>query len=142
MRAYFCGTADGRNEACAQGNQPFLYGDEAGDIWRRSCPQFNLNRSGSMTGRDLLRSTRGSAVHTGFKHPGDDMGFDLKALVNDRFGLDLSLSASDALTPLLAQILGRRTHRNYTAQPVPEELIDLLLAVALSASSKSDFQQA
>jgi nitroreductase len=69
------------------------------------------------------------------------MEFDLKALVHDRFGLDLTLAASDAVTPLLAQILGRRTHRNYTAQPVPEELTDLLLAVALSASSKSDFQQ-
>ena len=70
------------------------------------------------------------------------MEFDLKALVSDRFGLDLNLSATAAVTPLLAQILGRRTHRSYTAQPVPDELIDLLLAVALSASAKSDFQQA
>jgi nitroreductase len=45
------------------------------------------------------------------------------------------------LTPLMAKILGRRTHRTYISEPVGEELIDLLLAVALSASSKSDFQQ-
>ena len=69
------------------------------------------------------------------------MGVDLKALLSDRFGLDLDLSNADALTPALAQILSRRTHRHYTTQPVPEDLIDLLLAVALSASSKSDFQQ-
>lgn len=39
-------------------------------------------------------------------------------------------------------MLQRRTVRSYADRPVPEELIDLLLAVAFSASSKSDFQQA
>lgn len=69
------------------------------------------------------------------------MEFDLDALVIERFGLDLNLSRTGSLTPSLAQTLTRRTHRTYTAQPVSEELINFLLAVALSASSKSDFQQ-
>jgi nitroreductase len=67
---------------------------------------------------------------------------DLKALLDARFGVDLGLEASPHLTPELARILARRTHRKYTDAPVPTELIDLLLAVALSASAKSDFQQA
>jgi hypothetical protein len=44
--------------------------------------------------------------------------------------------------PEIARILGRRTNRRYTAQPVDPPLIDLLIAAAFSASSKSDFQQA
>jgi FMN reductase [NAD(P)H] len=67
---------------------------------------------------------------------------DLKSLLIDRFGLDLDLAYPDPLPPLLAQILQRRTHRSYAARPVADELIDLLAAVALSASAKSDFQQA
>jgi len=67
---------------------------------------------------------------------------DLKALLIDRFGLDPNLAYAEPVPPLLAQILQRRTHRNYVARPVADELIDLLLAVALSASAKSDFQQA
>jgi nitroreductase len=70
------------------------------------------------------------------------MAVDLKALLSDRFGFDPNESDTDVATPLIAQVLGRRTHRTYTTKPVGEELIDLLLAVALSASSKSDFQQA
>jgi nitroreductase len=67
---------------------------------------------------------------------------DLKALLEARFGVDLGLDNVQALTPELARILGRRTQRSYTDAPMPGELIDLLLAVALSASAKSDFQQA
>jgi FMN reductase [NAD(P)H] len=72
----------------------------------------------------------------------DATDVDLKALLNGRFGLDLDPADTPAPTPMVAQILSRRTHRAYTAEPVGEELIDLLLAAALSASSKSDFQQA
>src|SRR5215471_18653086 len=39
-------------------------------------------------------------------------------------------------------ILRRRTHRRYAPRSVPEGLVALLTAAALSASSKSDFQQA
>ncbi len=44
--------------------------------------------------------------------------------------------------PRLRQILLRRTHRRFGPRPVPEGLLRLLLGAALSASSKSDFQQA
>jgi len=67
---------------------------------------------------------------------------DLNKLLIDRFGLELDLGYAEPVPPLLAQILQRRTHRNYAARPVADELIDFLLAVALSASAKSDFQQA
>jgi len=67
---------------------------------------------------------------------------DLKALLDARFGVDLKLDQPQALNPELTRILARRTQRSYTDAPVPAPLIDLLLAVALSASAKSDFQQA
>ncbi len=44
--------------------------------------------------------------------------------------------------PWLRQVLLRRTHRRYADRPVSEALLRLLLGAALSASSKSDFQQA
>jgi nitroreductase len=67
---------------------------------------------------------------------------DLKSLLIDRFGLDLNLAHAEPVPPLIGQILQRRTHRRYAARPVADDLIDLLLAAALSASAKSDFQQA
>src|SRR5258708_10977921 len=70
------------------------------------------------------------------------MDADLGELLVDRFGECPHPPNAGALTPLMAKVLGRRTHRAYTDEPVGEELIDLLLSVALSASSKSDFQQA
>ncbi len=65
----------------------------------------------------------------------------LQSLLADRFGETVA-RADAPLTPMLARILARRTQRNYTADPVPDGLLDLLLFSALSASSKSDFQQA
>jgi nitroreductase len=76
------------------------------------------------------------------RHRGGDVTMDLKSLLIDRFGYDLNLAYAEAVPSLLAQILQRRTHRNYAARPVADELIDLLIAVGLSASAKSDFQQA
>jgi FMN reductase [NAD(P)H] len=67
---------------------------------------------------------------------------DLKSLLIERFGLDLTPACPEPVPPLIGQILQRRTHRRYAARPVADELIDLLLAAALSASAKSDFQQA
>ena len=66
----------------------------------------------------------------------------LKSLLMDRFGLDPNLACAEPVPPLIGQILQRRTHRRYAARLVADELIDLLLAAALSASAKSDFQQA
>ncbi len=44
--------------------------------------------------------------------------------------------------PWLRQALTRRTHRRYADRPVPDGLLQLLLAAGFSASAKSDFQQA
>lgn len=44
--------------------------------------------------------------------------------------------------PFVAAVLARRTHRRFAERPVPPALLDLLCHAALSASSKSDFQQA
>src|SRR5258708_26047346 len=59
-----------------------------------------------------------------------------------RFGLDVELDNEAPDHPWLHQALLRRTQRRYADRPVPESLVRLLLAVAFSASSKSDFQQA
>jgi FMN reductase [NAD(P)H] len=67
---------------------------------------------------------------------------DLTSLLTDRFGLDAKIDFAEPVPPLLAQILQRRTHRRYAQRPVADGLIDLLIAVAFSASAKSDFQQA
>jgi nitroreductase len=62
-------------------------------------------------------------------------------LLRERFGEDLP--AHPALDDaVLARMLGRRTCRRYQDQQVAAELVDALLNVAFSASSKSDYQQA
>ena len=55
-------------------------------------------------------------------------------------GGDLGGEAED--NPWIRQVLMRRTQRRYSDRPVPDALVNLILAAALSASSKSDFQQA
>jgi FMN reductase [NAD(P)H] len=67
---------------------------------------------------------------------------DPEALIAARFGIAWEGAETAPVTPELARMLARRTHRAYTADPVPEDLLDLLLAASLSTSSKSDFQQA
>ena len=44
--------------------------------------------------------------------------------------------------PFIRQVLGRKTVRAYTGEVPPDGLLDLICATALSASAKSDFQQA
>ncbi len=66
--------------------------------------------------------------------------------MRDRFGsaapmVDGSVLDVSALA-FIAQVLQRRTHRRYTDRPVPLAMTELLCHAALSASSKSDFQQA
>ena len=58
-----------------------------------------------------------------------------------RFGSTASL-AGPVDAPLATTVLGRKTHRRFADRAVPDVLIDALCAAALSASSKSDFQQA
>jgi nitroreductase len=60
-----------------------------------------------------------------------------------RFGNDGGPDPADAADiPLLRQVLGRRTVRAFTPTVPSDTLLDLLCAAALSASAKSDFQQA
>ncbi len=70
------------------------------------------------------------------------MSIDYAALVADRFGETPDLWAGLPDMDCVARILARRTHRAYTDREVPDALISLLCRAALSASSKSDFQQA
>jgi FMN reductase [NAD(P)H] len=65
----------------------------------------------------------------------------LDTLLEKRFGVS-HLTITGDLGPEIARILGRRTIRRYTARPVEPELTEALIAAALCASSKSDFQQA
>ncbi len=71
------------------------------------------------------------------------MATDYAALVADRFG-DTPDPGWAGLPdmPDVARILARRTHRRYAERPVPDALVSLLCRAALSASAKSDFQQA
>jgi nitroreductase len=65
----------------------------------------------------------------------------LEELLRARFGLDLKVDLAEPIDPALARVLGRRTHRRYADSEVPDGVLDLLLYAALSAPSKSDFQQ-
>jgi nitroreductase len=62
-------------------------------------------------------------------------------LIEDRFGLPTTAGAALPAEGTVAQLLGHRTHRRYTAAPVPDDVLEVLLAAALSAPSKSDLQQ-
>lgn len=59
-----------------------------------------------------------------------------------RFGSAAPVNAGPVASPLADAVLARRTHRRYMDCPVPDALIERLCHAALSASSKSDFQQA
>ena len=59
-------------------------------------------------------------------------------LLRARFGIDLpGVDVPAEIAPLL----DRRVTRRYTDQPVPDSLLDALLAAAQSAPTKSDLQQ-
>jgi FMN reductase [NAD(P)H] len=66
----------------------------------------------------------------------------LQELVAGRFA-DAGPSVEGEIEePVLAQVLARRTIRQYAPEAPAQTLLDLLVAAALSASAKSDFQQA
>jgi nitroreductase/FMN reductase [NAD(P)H] len=59
-------------------------------------------------------------------------------LLRTRFGFDLR---GEAVPAPVAALLDRRVTRRYRAEPVSDALLDMLLAAAQSAPSKSDLQQ-
>jgi nitroreductase/FMN reductase [NAD(P)H] len=63
---------------------------------------------------------------------------DSAELLRARFGIDL---LGVDVPPEVAPLLDRRVTRRYTDRPVPDSLLDALLAAAQSAPSKSDLQQ-
>jgi len=60
-------------------------------------------------------------------------------LVRDRYGLDVAVA--DQMNETLRTILSHRTCRRYSDQPVTDETLNLLLACAQSAPTKSNLQQ-
>jgi nitroreductase len=64
------------------------------------------------------------------------------AALRERFGEEIRLPEGTANADDLARMAGRRVMRAYADKPVDDALIRALCAVALSAPSKSDLQQA
>lgn len=62
-------------------------------------------------------------------------------LIEDRFGLPTRAGAALPAEGTVAQLLAHRTHRRYKPDPVPDEVLEIVLSAALSAPSKSDLQQ-
>lgn len=58
-----------------------------------------------------------------------------------RFGLPTEVGKTLSPTPTLSTILDHRSCRKYKSETIPEDLLQSLLASALSAPSKSDLQQ-
>ena len=62
-------------------------------------------------------------------------------LIEERFGLETGIGKDMPAEGTVAEILSRRTQRKYRDEPVSDELLEVLLACAQSAPSKSDLQQ-
>ena len=62
-------------------------------------------------------------------------------LIEHRYGISSGAGSDMPAEGELASILSHRTHRRFTDQPVPDELLEVLLAAAFSAPAKSDLQQ-
>ncbi|MBX6375995.1 MAG: nitroreductase family protein, partial [Acetobacteraceae bacterium] len=65
---------------------------------------------------------------------------DPAALLAARYG-EAPFAPPADLPPALLALLDRRVTRRYRPDPVPDPLLDTLLAAAQSAPSKSDLQQ-
>jgi len=65
----------------------------------------------------------------------------LADLIDARFGMPMGIGREMPAEGTLAGILDHRTHRRYSDRPVSAELLQVLLACALSTPSKSDLQQ-
>ncbi|WP_422017418.1 nitroreductase family protein [Reyranella sp.] len=66
----------------------------------------------------------------------------LKSVLKSRFGSAPALSEAPKGVEVLAEMANRRVVRRYSDKPLDPALLDTLCAVALSAPSKSDLQQA
>jgi nitroreductase/FMN reductase [NAD(P)H] len=66
----------------------------------------------------------------------------LKSVLKARFGTAPALSEAPKGVDVLAEMANRRVVRRYSDKPLDPALLDTLCAVALSAPSKSDLQQA
>src|SRR5262245_43672610 len=62
-------------------------------------------------------------------------------LIQDRFGLPTQAGAALPAAGTVALILAHRVQRRYKPDPVTDETLEIVLAAALSAPSKSDLQQ-
>jgi FMN reductase [NAD(P)H] len=62
-------------------------------------------------------------------------------LIQDRFGLPAEAGRFMPAEGTVAQILSHRIHRRYKPDPVSDETLEIVMAAALSAPSKSDLQQ-
>ena len=62
-------------------------------------------------------------------------------VIKARYGMDTGAGADRPAEGTIAQHLSRRSHRRYTEEPVSDGLLDVLLACAQSAPTKSNLQQ-
>ncbi|TFH41477.1 MAG: NADPH-dependent oxidoreductase [Lysobacterales bacterium] len=69
------------------------------------------------------------------------MAENLAALLEQRFGASVDVPPELADLEELMHAAGHRSHRKFTADPIPPAWTETLLACALSAPSKSDLQQ-
>lgn len=75
-----------------------------------------------------------------YLHRDGDMT-EFSRLIRNRFGIETRKSYNSDIEETICKILSRRSFRRYLDQEVKDELRELLLACAQSASSKSDLQQ-
>ena len=68
-------------------------------------------------------------------------GKTLAELIEARFGVPTRAGCAMPAEGTVAQLLAHRTHRRYKPDGVPDEILEVVLAAALSAPSKSDLQQ-
>jgi nitroreductase/FMN reductase [NAD(P)H] len=69
------------------------------------------------------------------------MAENLAALLEQRFGASVDVPPELAALEELMHAAAHRSHRKFTADPIPPAWTETLLACALSAPSKSDLQQ-
>ena len=65
----------------------------------------------------------------------------ISELYKNRFGLNKEIGKDMESDDTVGAILHRRSLRRYKDEPVPQELLEVLLACAQSAPAKSDLQQ-